>query len=309
MLYTPIWRKLGRIITPMPSVWWMTTHTGASFAQQIGNSNIFDIYITGRDSKNRSHIGKISIDITTIKVANIITKKTLFSPGQLGTFDENGVSYPALVTHKEQTYLYYVGWMPTVCTPFNLQLGLAKQKDDKSFVRYSKAPILPRNKDDFLSIGSCFVLIEDGIWKMWYTSFLKWGQNVGEHKHYYVIKYATSRDGINWTRNNHICIDIEDPSEYAICRPTVWKEAPNTYHMWYTYRGQKYRIGYAKSKDGKYWKRQDDLAGIDVSRDSNWDNESICYPHVFTYQEQVYMLYCGNDYGRGGLGLAQLVRP
>jgi hypothetical protein len=76
------------------------------------------------------------------------------------------------------------------------------------------------------------------------------------------------------------------------------------YHMWYSYRGAAYRIGYAWSSDGTRWVRRDDLAGIDVSAEG-WDSEAICYAHVFRFEGELYMLYCGNHYGRDGLGLAR----
>ena len=74
--------------------------------------------------------------------------------------------------------------------------------------------------------------------------------------------------------------------------------------MWYVYRGEQYRIGYAHSKDGINWERRDDLSGIDVS-ESGWDGIAISYPHVIEHNGYLYMLYCGNDYGRDGLGIAR----
>ena len=75
--------------------------------------------------------------------------------------------------------------------------------------------------------------------------------------------------------------------------------------MWYSFRGEQYRIGYAFSKDGMIWKRKDELAGIDVSPEG-WDSEAICYSHVFQYGKKLYMLYNGNVYGKEGLGIAKL---
>lgn len=62
-------------------------------------------------------------------------------------------------------------------------------------------------------------------------------------------------------------------------------------------------IGYAESKDGIRWERRDEEAGIDVSP-SGWDSEMIEYACVFEHGSVEYMLYNGNDYGRGGVGLA-----
>jgi len=63
--------------------------------------------------------------------------------------------------------------------------------------------------------------------------------------------------------------------------------------MWYSYRGRNniktYRIGYAESFDGLQWIRKDDDVGIDVSK-TGWDSEMICYPFVFDYKEERYML-------------------
>jgi len=75
--------------------------------------------------------------------------------------------------------------------------------------------------------------------------------------------------------------------------------------MWYSYRGSKYRIGYAESKDGISWIRKDSEVGIDVSS-SGWDSDMIEYPHVFDHGGQLYMLYNGNGYGKTGIGLAVL---
>jgi hypothetical protein len=75
--------------------------------------------------------------------------------------------------------------------------------------------------------------------------------------------------------------------------------------MWYSYRGESYRIGYAESDDGVRWVRKDGEVGIDVSLDG-WDSEMIEYPFVFDHGGRRYMLYNGNSYGMTGIGLAVL---
>ena len=66
-----------------------------------------------------------------------------------------------------------------------------------------------------------------------------------------------------------------------------------------------YRIGFASSRDGFKWDRNDALAGIDVSSEG-WDSEMICYPYIFEHRGRFYMLYNGNGYGKTGFGLAVL---
>lgn len=299
------WEKLGRILAPDSSLSWMTTCTGPSFAVQKGNSSLFDLYITGRDDQNRSRIGKAILNLEHLSAPLKIHTAAIFDLGELGCSDENGVSYHAIVDHAGKRYMYYVGWVPTVLTPFQNFTGLASALlDSDQFTRISRAPILERTHEEPFSLGSVYVMKEGSLWRMWYTSFLRWGEE-GEHKHYYVIKYAESQDGIHWRRDGKICINIQNSSEYAIGKPSVFKYE-NTYYMWYVYRGEQYRIGLAISQDGIEWERKDHCVGIDISPESHWDSIAISYPHVFQYQNDLYMLYCGNDYGRAGLGLARM---
>jgi hypothetical protein len=296
------WRKLGRILEPDAGRDWMATYTGASFAVPRPDDDVVDVFVTGRDSRNRSRIGVMTIDPQRLTPPLAVSDAPVFDLGELGAFDENGVSYPWIVDADNAQYMYYVGWMPTVLTPFQNHVGLAVRSNGGEWGRVSRAPILPRTNEEYLSIGSTAVLREPDRWRMWYTCFRRWGRSPGDPKHVYVIKFAESVDGVQWTRPNHVCIDTASAGEFAIGRPSVLRR-DGLYHMWFSHRGAQYRIGYAWSENGLEWTRRDDLAGIDVSS-SGWDSEAICYSHVFLWKDALYMLYCGNQYGRDGLGLA-----
>lgn len=139
---------------------------------------------------------------------------------------------------------------------------------------------------------------------MWYLSCTGWTLRDGQPEHHYHIKYAESADGLQWQRDGHVAIDYANDSEYAISRPSVLRDG-DRWKMWYSFRGESYRIGYAESDDGKNWIRLDHLVGLDVSQ-SGWDSEMIEYPFVFDHKGRRYMLYNGNGYGRTGVGLAIL---
>jgi len=297
------WSKLGRVLAPEPNREWMATYVGPSFAVPRPAEGRVDVYVTGRDTQNRSRIGLMCFDPEHPSSGAHVRDEPVFDLGELGAFDENGVSYPWIVEGDEQDFMYYVGWMPTVLTPFQNHIGLAVRSRGGVWRRYSRAPLLPRTDVEYLSLGSTAVLREGPVWRMWYTCFRRWGR-AGEPKHKYVIKYAESSDGLNWRRPDVVCIDATSEDEYAIGRPSVIRHE-GRYHMWYSYRGAAYRIGYASSADGISWTRRDDRAGINVSA-SGWDSESVCYSHVFQWKNRLYMLYCGNHYGRDGLGLAVL---
>ena len=298
------WEKLGLIIKPNSKIQWMSKWTGASFAIKSTQKDVFDIYVTGRDDQNRSLIGIIKYNIKSLKVINI-DNHPILNLGEKGTFDENGTSYPWLVKDNNKLLMYYTGWIPTVMTPFQNHIGLAERKEnEEKFKQISKAPILERTNEEPFGTGSVCVIKEEKKWKMWYTCFLGWEDSLSKLKHFYNIKYAESNDGIKWIRKNKTCIDFKEKEEYCIAKPSVIK-INNVYHMWYTFRGLEYMIGYASSKNGIDWERKDEIVRITTSK-KGWDSKSICYPHVFKHEKDLYMLYCGNKYGKEGLGLAKL---
>jgi len=282
----------------------MKTHDSMPFAERIGE-DLYKIYFCGRNHENRAQIGYVIININFPKKIIKISKNPLIKLGKLGTFDDTGVWVSSIVNHQRKKYLYYIGRTNGGTVPFYSFIGLAVSKDNgKTFQKYSQAPILERNNIDPYMTHTPFVIIENGLFRMWYGSGVKWEKTKDLAKHYYHIKYAESRDGIIWNRRGAVCIDFKSRDEYAIARPSIIKEN-GIYKMWYTYRGKSYRIGYAESRDGIKWIRKDRNVGIDISK-SGWDSEMICYPHVFEHKGIKYMLYNGNGYGKTGCGYAIL---
>ena len=141
---------------------------------------------------------------------------------------------------------------------------------------------------------------------MWYASGSGWDVTATGPLHRYNIRYAESDDGISWRREGVIAIDYADASEYALTRPCVVRTGGG-YRMWYSRRGEAYRIGYAESDDGITWARRDADAGIDVAPDG-FDSHMIEYPFVFEHAGSWYLLYNGNGYGATGIGWAALDR-
>ena len=298
------WSKLGLIIGTNSKVSWLAGGSGPCCAiPNKQDTSIVDLYVSGRDIKNRSRIGLIRYNLKKLSITEIIDCPVI-DLGDIGTFDQNGTSYPFVVREKNRLLMYYTGWIKGVHVPWYNDLGLALSKDGISFKKFSKSPIFFRNNLDYLNIGSCCALIDNYHWRMWYTRFEKWNDKSSTHPFFYNIKSAYSTNGINWQPDNLININFKNNDEYVISKPHVLK-INNKYIMWYCFRGKYYELGFAISNDGLNWKRFDERVGISVS-EKGWDSEMICYPHVFDGGKYFYMFYCGNKYGVEGLGLAQI---
>lgn len=296
------WRKLGRIFEPRDHAAWMRTHAANPVAEHRGG-DLFRVYFSSRDERNRSSIAWVDIDLRRPLEVLRVAEQPVVEPGAAGAFDDSGTSMGCLVRRADGArLLYYVGWNLGVTVPWRNSIGLAvSAAADGEFKKHSPAPILDRHELDPYSLSYPWVLAEGGAWTMWYGSNLTWSASQADMSH--VIKRAQSRDGIAWQRDGATAVDLR-PDEIALARPCVLKES-GRYRMWYSFRGERYRIGYAESEDGRRWTRMDERAGIDVSA-SGWDSESIEYPQVFDHGGRRYMLYNGNGYGKTGFGLAEL---
>lgn len=282
----------------------MYSHASNPVAEHIG-AHLFRVYFSCRDKENRSAVAWVDLDLHSSPMITRVADEPLIIPGERGLFDDSGTTVCCLLTHQSARYLYYLGWNLSITVPFRNSIGLAiAEEGSPVFRKFSRAPILDRSELDPFTLSYPWVLRDGQTWKMWYGSTLFWGPGQADMTH--SVKYAESRDGIHWERTGIVCLDFKDGSEYAVSRPCVIKE-DGIYKMWYSYRGQSYRIGYAESADGIRWDRKDDLVGLDVSA-SGWDSEMIEYPFVFDDEGSRYMLYNGNGYGRSGFGLAVLDR-
>lgn len=261
------------------------------------------LYVSARDSDGRARIARGRLTMGPTPSLTDVEPVPVLDLGTLGAFDDRGVTMSSIVSADGRLYLYYTGWMLGVTVPFYLAAGLATSDDGgRTFRRVSRGPLLERNDIDPFLTASPFVMRDSGVWRMWYVSGSAWHVVDAAPRHRYHIKYAESDDGVEWTRDGRVCVDYGSEAEYAFGRPCVRRDG-DVYRMWYSYRGERYRIGYAESRDGLSWTRKDVEGGLDASG-TGWDSEMVEYPWVFESSGQPYMLYNGDDYGRSGVGLA-----
>jgi hypothetical protein len=261
------------------------------------------IYFSARDERSRAQIGRAVVDLDDAAREPEFEAEPVIRMGPRGAFDDSGVTGGCLVETDRVQHVYYSGWSLGHDVPFFFFIGCAISTDGgATFEKVSPSPVLGRGRIDPFLTASPSVLVEGGIWRMWYVSGTGWSL---DNEPSYLIRYAESPDGIEWRPSGRVCIDYSYEGEHAIARPHVIKDG-STYRMWYSHRGATYRIGYAESTDGLAWTRKDAEAGIDVSAEG-WDSEMVAYPWVGDVGGVRRMLYNGNGYGLTGIGHATLI--
>jgi hypothetical protein len=304
------WKKKGLVYAPRGQYEWNQSHAQLPIVDPV-SSEIWRIYFATRDATNRSNISFIEVEAGRPENLLYEHDQTLLPFGKLGTFDESGIMPLCIVDREGLKYLYYAGWTIRATIKYHNSIGLAVSRDGgRSFEKFAEGPLFDLRPHEPYFTGTANVLVEDGLWRMWYQSCTKWEIIDGAPEPFYHLKYAESRDGIHWQRDGVVAIDYQDEGEGGICSATVVRE--DCYKMWYSYRragdyrsnpNNSYRIGYAESEDGREWTRHDEQAGIDISA-NGWDSEMLAYPFVLVHEGKKYLFYNGNGFGRTGFGYA-----
>ena len=297
------WSRLGIVMHPPGVDGWAVSHAAVPFLRATPGGDK-ELFFSSRDDQRRTSIGRAALTFSSAPNVATAEPTPVLHPGVLGAFDDNGVTGACLVAHEGREYLYYSGWALGRTVPFVLAIGLAISVDGgRTFERVSAGPVIGRTMAEPFLAGAPWVMIEDGRWRMWYTSGARWEPTSAGPRHYYRIAYAESSNGIDWRPTGRICIDFKDQEEFALARPCVVRDAGG-YRMWFSSRGSDYRIGYAESDDGLVWSRRDDYGGLGPMGDG-WESQAVAYSFVFDHEGTRWMLYNGNGYGATGIGLAR----
>ena len=315
------WEKLGKIFDP-------TQHKLPNNCTQFAQSPqalVFDdfvrIYFSTRsvdqnNGKYLSHVGFVDMK-KNLKDILFVSERIVIPLGELGCFDEHGIFPMNVLRHGDFIFGYTCGWSRRVSVSVDTAIGLAISHDGGlSFQRIGNGPVLAASLKEPHLVGDGFVKVIGDVFHMWYIFGTHWEQFSENESpdRVYKIGHAISKDGIIWVKEEGRQI-ITNRLGVNECQalPTVI-EINGRYHMLFCYRqsfdfrknkDRGYRIGHAWSDDLMSWTRDDDNLTIDVSA-GGWDSDMLCYPHVFECDEEIYLLYNGNEFGRYGFGLAVL---
>ena len=135
----------------------------------------------------------------------------------------------------------------------------------------------PGRWDDY-GVYANSIIYDGNIYKMWYSGFNAQGEQ------HFQIGYATSSDGINWTKADSInpILTFGAPGSWDdndVIDPSVIFDG-QIYHMWYTggndavFRG--FQIGYATSTDGLNWVKADSVNPVlTIGNPGSWDEDGV----------------------------------
>lgn len=203
---------------------------------------------------------------------------------------EWGVCFDICVLPREQGgYRMYVSWRS--------KKSIAISESDDGFTwtepKIVLAPTTATNWEENICRPS--VLIKDGAYHLWYTGHTEGNINdsaSGTSQ----IGYAVSKDGIEWERRSSPVLSADSlwENNNIMCPHVNWNEEKQIYQMYYSGGGyyEPDAIGYAESKDGVTWKKNEKPLFGPVYKNL-WERERTTACQVLFHKGWYYMFYIG----------------
>jgi len=210
--------------------------------------------------------------------------------GASGKFDDNKIDNPSVLLIDGIYKMWYTGHDGAT-----KRIGLAHSTDRVTWVRQNDGDCVldlgAGGKFDDEQVAYPSVLFDGTTYHMWY------GGNDGFN---WRIGYATSPDGITWTRQNSgdCVLDLgaggswDDTHAFT---PVVYKLGKEYYMVYVGYSATpKFQIGVAfcKNGDGTTWQKYSANPVISKSA-SGWDSTRVLYIGFYWDQGVFYVLYAG----------------
>ncbi|CAN7434857.1 hypothetical protein LJR267_002899 [Paraburkholderia hospita] len=305
------WKKLGLVYAPKGlGDWAVQTATLPTPVRHA--SGVIRVFVSFCDAHGIGRPGYVDVDSREPTRVLKVSQDPLIDIGEPGTFDDNGAVVCSVVDVDGGTYyMYYVGFEQCLKVRYRLFTGLAISTDGgETFRKYKTTPILDRTPNELHFRCGPYVLLDGGIFRMWYIAGSEWTEVEGKSVPVYTLKYLESKDGLTWGDEGVSSMDITNPDEHGFGRPWVVRHADGLHELFYSIRRRSvgaYRLGYARSSDGLHWERNDSSLGLDVTPGS-FDSEAIEYSAVIEAHGRTYCFYNGNAFGRDGFAVAELVR-
>lgn len=200
---------------------------------------------------------------------------------------------------SERFKMWYAG---TTFDGIRYDIGYAYSPDGIAWTRVPDAVLQvgeANEWDNFFLEGPSVLKISD-MYQMWYAAYdaVVNGETTDGTVN---IGYATSIDGINWTKHagNPVLTTTAGAWDAVYVQDPEVKFHNGKYHMWYggTDVGDNYfqQTGHASSLDGIYWVKSPNNPVLQRGESGSWDANTASFPTIVIESNKVKMWYTGKD--------------
>jgi hypothetical protein len=206
------WNKLGKIFDPSEHKWKEDFIGFAQSPQTIVFENFVRVYfsIRKKDSFGKfiSHIQYVDFD-TKFKSIIKISSHHVLGPGKVGCFDEHGIFPLNVLRNGDKIIGYTNGWTRRRSVSVETGIGYVFSVDNgETFQRLDNGPVLSATTYEPVLVGDPCVKIINEVFHMWYIFGIGWKKYSDDctPDRIYKIGHATSKDGLEWQKEEGIRI-------------------------------------------------------------------------------------------------------
>ncbi len=221
-------------------------------------------------------------------------------PGRAGSWDAYMVLEPGVIYDGGAYKMWYSGQDVSFGQPqvAHLSIGYATSSNGIDWTKETNNPVLvPGAAGDWdeENVAGAYVMLDEDIYKMWYHGGIG-GIGPGQIEQ---IGYATSVDGVTWTKHPGNPILTVTPGtweEQKVIDPCVIRQ-DSVYEMWYAGLGpdDRFRIGYATSPDGIGWTKPFTSPVMEGGSAGSFDSKGVRSPSVLFDGKLYRMWYTSID--------------
>jgi hypothetical protein len=299
------WNDLGVVFHVRGQRPWMTSHGYVPTAYV--RPDRIRVFAAFWDQDRIGRVGYVDLDRDDPTRVIGHSEAPVLGVGAPGTFDEHGTTPMSIVADGDTLRLYYAGWQRSASVRYFLFTGLAISHDGgETFVRVSDVPVLDRIAGHHL-VRTGFIARHGGVWKAWIAQSDGLIDVAGKPTPSYSLDYLESDDGVVWPAASTRCLDQGREGIFGYGRSAIWSDGEIYHAMLSVRRHDGYRIEYSDSPDGIRW-RAPEPDGFSLSPRQTRDHQTeTMFPSVARVDDNHYVFYNGDDFGRDGVRCARWV--
>ena len=217
--------------------------------------------------------------------------------GPMGSWDDASLLDPMVLFDGSNYHMWYGGFDGST-----RMIGHALSDDGISWTKTGSNPVLTLGASgswEDVEHRQPFVILDGPLFRLWYTGADGTNQRFG---------YATSTDGISWTKyDGNPIMDVGEIGDWD----SIWLASPriiyqgSSFEMFYSaFSEGKIQIGYATSSDGLTWTKFSGNPVLTPGPNGAWDDKFLFVGSVIFSGTSYDMWYTGFDGSTWRIGQA-----
>ena len=269
---------------------------GVGFPSVLQIGQVYHMWYVGLSETMGMNIGHATSDDGIAWTRD--PKNPVLEKGVGNAWNKDRVYLPTVLFLDGTFHMWFVGATQNV----NENLAYATSTDGSTWIQYEENPMgnIGEISDwDAGELGSGGYYHDGEKFQSWYSASPSGNSN-------FEMGYATSADGISWTRGSEVPVmENGEPGawDYPRVQPSTVVVENGLMHIWYSGGDfTKWEIGHASSEDGLSWEKDANNPVVSKGEPGADQDEFVAFPSVIrdAIDEKLKMWYFGSGAGFAG---------